>query len=153
MLAPVVMLLPFLQTRFAAENRFAALFEVRAVRRLFTQAPLAFWLALLTTLLFALPLYLLMIEALPHEVTWLPSIIFVLFLLPARLLCGWAYARATMRDRPRWWLSRWLARAGMLPLALTYALFVWLSQYLLWHGVFSLYHQHAFLVPVPFFGG
>lgn len=153
LLTPVVMLLPFLQTHFAAENRFAALFEVRTVRQLFVRAPLAFWLALLATLLFAVPLYLLMIEALPREVTWLPSILFVLFLFPARLLCGWAYARAAERQDPRWWLFRWLARAGMLPLALMYAFFVWLSQYLLWHGVFSLYHQHAFLVPVPFFGG
>src|SRR5690606_37159954 len=95
-LAPVVMLLRFLQTHFVVQNRFAALFEVREVRHLFKQAPLAFRGALLATLLLALPLYLLMIEALPREVTWLPSVLFVLFLFPARLLCGWAYARATI---------------------------------------------------------
>jgi hypothetical protein len=152
LLAPVLIYLPFLQTHFAAEGRFKAMFEVGAVRQVFRRAPLAFWLALLTLLLFALPLYLLMIEAVPEEVAWLPSIVFVVFLFPARLLAGWAYARGRRREKPRLWLSVWLGRLGMLPVAITYAIFVWLSQYLLWYGVFSLYHQHAFLLPAPFVG-
>jgi hypothetical protein len=150
LLIPVLMYLPFLQTHFAAQNRFGAMFELGTVRQMFRRAPVAFWIALFITLLFALPLYLLMIEALPREVTWLPSVVFVMFLFPARLLTGWAYARAAKREKPRFFLFRWLARLGMLPVAATYAFFVWLSQYLLWYGVFSLYHQHAFLVPVPF---
>jgi hypothetical protein len=153
MLAVVVVYLPFLQTHFAVQNRFRAMFELRTVRQMFRRAPVAFWLALVATLLFALPLYLLMIELLPHEVTWLPAVLFVVFLLPARLLCGWAYARAARRQQPRVWLFRWLARLAMIPAAATYAFVVWLSQYLLWYGVGSLYHQHAFLVPVPFLGG
>lgn len=152
LLVPVLIYLPFLQTHFAAQNRFRAMFEVRAVREVFRRAPIAFGLALLTMLLFALPLYLLMIEAVPEEVAWLPSIVFVVFLFPARLLAGWAYARGMKREKPRLWLFRWLSRLGMLPVAVTYAFFVWLSQYLLWYGVFSLYHQHAFLLPAPFVG-
>ena len=35
---------------------------------------------------------------------------------------------------------------------LVYGFFVWLSQYLSWYGVASLYEQHAFLLPVPFMG-
>jgi hypothetical protein len=152
MLVPVLVYLPFLQTHFAAEGRFGAMFEVSAVRQIFRRAPIAFWLALVTMLLFALPLYLLMIEAVPQEVTWLPSIVFVVFLFPARLLAGWAYARGMRREKPRLWLFRWLSRLGMLPVAVTYAFFVWLSQYLLWYGVLSLYHQHAFLLPAPLIG-
>jgi hypothetical protein len=152
LLVPVLVYLPFLQTHFAAEGRFAAMFELRAVRQIFRRAPIAFWLALVTMLLFALPLYLLMIEAVPQEVTWLPSIVFVVFLFPARLLAGWAYARGARREKPRLWLLRWLSRLGMLPVAITYAFFVWLSQYLLWYGVLSMYHQHAFLLPAPFIG-
>jgi hypothetical protein len=152
LLVPVLIYLPFLQTHFAAEGRFGAMFDVGAVRQLFRRAPIAFWLALFTMLLFALPLYLLMIEAVPEEVAWLPSIVFVVFLFPARLLAGWAYARGAKRETPRLWLFRWLSRLGMLPPAITYAFFVWLSQYLLWYGVFSLYHQHAFLLPAPFVG-
>ncbi len=152
LLVPVLVYLPFLQTHFAAEGRFTAMFELRAVRQIFRRAPIAFWLALVTTLLFAVPLYLLMIEAVPQEVTWLPSIVFVVFLFPARLLSGWAYARGSRREKPRLWLFRWLSRLGMLPVAITYAFFVWLSQYLLWYGVLSMYHQHAFLLPAPFIG-
>jgi hypothetical protein len=152
LLVPVLLYLPFLQTRFAAEGRFAAMFEAGAVRDIFRRAPVAFWLALVTMLLFALPLYLLMIEAVPQEVTWLPGIVFVVFLFPARMLAGWAYARGVRREKPRLWVVRWLSRLGMLPVAVTYAFFVWLSQYLLWYGVLSLYHQHAFLLPAPLIG-
>jgi len=37
-----------------------------------------------------------------------------------------------------------------LPVAALYVLVVFFSQYTAWHGVLSLYEQHAFLVPVPF---
>ena len=83
LLAIVVLYLPFLQTHFARENRFAALFEIRTVRSLFRRAPIAFWIALLITLLFALPLYLLKIQLTPREVAWLPSLLFVVFIFPA----------------------------------------------------------------------
>ena len=49
--------LPFLQARFACTGKFRDLFALREVRALFRRAPVAFWLALLVTLLFALPLY------------------------------------------------------------------------------------------------
>jgi hypothetical protein len=52
----VVLYLPFLQTHFALENRFSAIFEIGAVRRHFRKAPIAFLLALLVALVFALPL-------------------------------------------------------------------------------------------------
>jgi hypothetical protein len=29
---------------------------------------------------------------------------------------------------------------------------VFLSQYVSWYGIASLYEQHAFMVPVPFLG-
>ncbi|OYV88644.1 MAG: hypothetical protein B7Z73_08125, partial [Planctomycetia bacterium 21-64-5] len=84
----VLMYLPFLQARFAAENRFGAQFELSAVRALFRKAPVLFWLSLFCTLLFALPLYLLKIEMVPREAAWLPSLVFVVFIFPARLLTG-----------------------------------------------------------------
>jgi hypothetical protein len=34
-----------------------------------------------------------------------------------------------------------------------YVLIVFFTQFTSWTGVWSLYEQHAFLVPVPFFGG
>ena len=128
------------------------MFELGTARRLFRRAPIAFWLALVVTLLLTLPLYLLKIELTPRDVQWLPSVVFVMLILPARLLTGWALGRARHHERNRFFLSVWLARLGMLPVVLVYALLVYYTQYLSWYGVWSLYEQHAFLVPAPFLG-
>jgi hypothetical protein len=141
--------LPFLQAHFAAEGRFRALFAVRTVRRQFARAPVAFWAALLATLLFALPLYLLRIELPPRDIAWLPSLLFVVFIFPARLLTGWAVARARRRDQPRHWFFRWTGRLGIVPVVVVYALVVYLTQYLSWEGTRSLLEQHAVMVPAP----
>ena len=141
--------LPFLQAHFAQTDRFSAIFELREVRRLFLRAPLAFWFALLITLLFAVPLYLLKIELTPRELAWLPSLLFVIFIFPARVLTGWAMSRAMRHEQPRHWFPRWVARLGILPVALAYTLFVYFTPYLSWNGAWSLLEQHAFLVPAP----
>lgn len=141
--------LPFLQARFAQTDRFGALFEWREVRRLFLRAPLAFGLSLLITLLFAIPLYLLKIELTPRELAWLPSLLFVIFIFPARMLTGWAMSRATRHEQPRHWVWRWTARLGIVPVGLAYVIVVYITPYLSWNGSFSLLEQHAFLVPAP----
>jgi hypothetical protein len=104
------------------------------------------------TLLFALPLYLLKIEVVPKEAAWLPGLVFIAFILPARLLTGWAMGRAARRRTPKHWFFRWTGRLPFVPAAAFYVLIVFFTQYTSWHGVWSLYEQHAFLVPVPFFG-
>jgi hypothetical protein len=151
-LAVILLYLPFLQARFAASDRWEDLFAVRAVRRNHAQAPIAFWIALLTTLALALPLYLLKAELVPREAVWLPSLIFVIFIWPARSLTGWAVARAERRDTPRHFVFRWLSRLAMVPIVLIYVLVVYFTQYVSWYGGLSLYEQHAFLLPVPFLG-
>ena len=105
------------------------------------------------SLLLAVPLYFLKIELTPAELTWLPSLVFVVFIFPARLLAGWALSRGQSHERPRFFLFRWTSRAAIVPVALAYAIVVFVSQYTLWHGKWGLLEQHAFLVPVPFFGG
>jgi hypothetical protein len=157
LLVAVVMYVPFAQVQLAAQNRLRAVFQVRQLREHFRHAPWAFLLALLCALSFALPLYLLKIEILPREAAWLPSLLFVAFAFPARLLAGWAYARADRRMatgelRPRHWFFRHSARLAMLPIAALYVLIVFFTQFTSWHGVASLYEQHAFLLPVPFVG-
>jgi len=148
----VLLLVPFLQLRFAVQNRFRAFFEVGEVRRHFGRAPIAFGFAFFITLLFAVPLYLLKIEMIPREAAWLPSLVFIAFIFPARLLTGWAVGRAARRPTPRHWFFRWTGRLPLLPAALFYVLIVFFTQYTSWNGVWGLYEQHAFLVPVPFFG-
>lgn len=152
LLAWVLLYLPFLQMRFAAENRFRALFERRAIRQLYLRAPWAFAFALFITLLFAVPVYLLKIEIVPREAAWLPGLFFIVSIFPARLLSGWAYARAANYHEPRHWFFRWTGRLWMLPVAALYVVIVFFTQYTSWSGIYSLYEQHAFLLPVPFAG-
>lgn len=150
LLAIVLMYVPFLQTRLAAENRFGAMFELRQLRQIFRRGPIAFWIALLLTLALALPLYVLKIEVFPQDAAWLPALVFAVFTLPARLACGWAYGYAQHRERNRNWFLRQGVRLAMLPVAGAYVFLVFFTQYVSTHGVWSLYAQHAFLLPVPF---
>lgn len=148
----VLWFLPFLQVRFAAENRFRALFEFVRVAVDFCRAPWAFAFALLVTLLFALPLYLLKIEMVPREAAWLPSLVFIVFMFPARLLTGWAYSRAQRRATARHWLFGVTGGLLTVPAIVFYVFILFFTQYTAWAGVGSLYEQHAFLLPVPFMG-
>ncbi len=152
LLTIVMLYLPFLQAHFAAENRFVAMFELGQVRAMFRRAPIAFWFALLITLLFGLPLYLLKIEYLPRETMGLPSAVFVAFIFPARVLTGWAVGRGRKREKPRFFLFRWMSRLAALPVVGMYVLIVYLTQYLSWYGSWSLLEQHAFMLPAPFLG-
>jgi hypothetical protein len=52
---------------------------------------------------------------------------------------------------PRHWIFRVIGRAAIVAAALFYVLIVFLAQYTSWGGASSLYEQHAFLLPVPFF--
>jgi hypothetical protein len=152
LLGVVLLYIPFLQMHFASEKRFRALFEIGVVRARFKRAPWAFATAFFITLAFALPLYLLKIEIIPREAAWLPSLFFIVFIFPARLLTGWAYARSGRRETPRHWFFRWTSRLWMLPTAAIYVVIVFFSQYAAWEGIWSLYEQHAFMLPVPFVG-
>ncbi len=152
LLAVVLLYLPFLQMRLAATNRLRAAFDLRAARAAYCRAPWAFTFSFIATLLFALPLYLLKIEIVPRDGAWLPSLFFIAFIFPARLLTGWALGRAGRRPTPRHWFFRWTGRLPLLPVALFYVLVVFFTQYTSWNGVWSLYEQHAFLTPAPFFG-
>lgn len=150
MLVFVLVYLPFLQIHFAVHNSFKRVFEVAAVRYLFKRAPIAFFVALLSTLLLALPLYALKIEIVPRDALWLPSVVFIVSIFPTKLLTAWAYHRGAKRETARHGVWIWAMRALMLPVALSYAIVVFLSQFLGWHGVLGLYEHHAFLLPVPF---
>ena len=152
LLGLVVLPLPFLQLRFVTEDRFRAMFALRGVREQFKRAPWAFAVALVLTLTAAVPLYLLKIEMIPRQTAWLPGLVFLGFIFPARVLTGWAYGRSLRRERPRNWFVRWTGRLAMLPVVAVYVLIVFLSQYTAWRGLWSLYEQHAFLLPVPFLG-
>ncbi len=142
---------PFLQMRMAEKNRFAEGFNWLEVRRTFRKSPWLHAFAFFVTLLFAVPLYLLKIEAVPSEAAWLPSLLFVAFIFPSKVLTGWALARANRRELPRHFFFRWTGRMVFWPAAAAYVIVVFFTQFTSWNGVWSLYEQHAFLVPVPMF--
>lgn len=80
---------------------------------------------------------------------WLPSLLFVVFILPARLLTGWAVGRALRRHSLSHGFFRWTSRLAAIPVVIVYVVFVYLSQYLSWNGSRGMIEQHAFLVPAP----
>src|SRR5262245_45402204 len=115
-----------------------------------SRAPLATAFALVVTLALALPLYLFKIELLPRDALWLPAAVFIVAMLPPRLLAGWAHARGGREGRAHW-LWRLLGLGVALPAAATYVFFLFFSQYFSWNGSAGLYAQHAFLLPVAFY--
>jgi hypothetical protein len=148
-LAWTLLHLPFAQMRFAAENRLAAGLDRRAVAGLYRRSPWVFAATMFLTLAAAVPLYLAKIEVLPREAAWLPGLLFIATILPAKLLAAWAYSRSVSRPRNAWLFSRLACRLFMLAAAAIYVGIVSLTQYTSWHGVWSLYEQHAFLLPAP----
>ncbi len=148
---------PMLQVHFAAENRIGALFEVRKIRSDFRSAPWAWFLAMVVALILTpIPLYLLKIEATPRQVMWLPCLVFVAFILPARIATGLAIRRARRNDPASGlWAdcSRWIVRLTMPIVVAVYLAFVYISQYTSWDGLATWFQQHAILIPVPFLDG
>lgn len=149
--------LPMLQAHFAAEDRFRALFEVQRIRQDFRRAPWAWLVSMVVALILTpIPLYLLKIEATPREVMWLPCLVFVAFILPARIATGLALRRARRSDDPSGlWaaFSRWAVRVAMFVVVGVYLTFVYVSQYTSWDGLATWFQQHAVLIPVPFLDG
>ena len=147
---PIFMMLPFLQAHFATDGKVKRFLEVRAVFKNYGRAPFAHLTALLLTLVLALPLFFLKIEEIPGELLWTLSVVFVLFSWPARLIVGWAYRRGVSKDKSsRWWV-RYPFLTLAIPVALAFALILTLTRYISWNGALSLYENHVFLLPAPF---
>lgn len=150
----LVLYLPFLQINLAVDNRFAALWDVRRVRRDFRYAPWAYTCSLWMLFVLCIPLYLLRIEATPSELVWAPSLVFVLFMLPAKTLLGAAMGYAKGRQQRveptlRHWALRHSARLLAVAGALVYVGALYLAQLVAGQGALVLYLQHALLVPSP----
>lgn len=150
----LLLYLPFLQIQMAVDNRFTSLFAITTVRRRFLFAPWAHAISLLLLCLLCIPLYLLRIEATPAELVWAPSLVFVLFMLPAKVLLGAAMGYASGRQnsvspRPRHWTLRWSARTVAMISAVVYVGALYVAQLVAGQGALVMYFQHAFLVPAP----
>lgn len=150
LLVLVLSWLPFLQARFAVENRLRSMFELRAIRRLFRHAPLAWLAAVVVTFALSLPLYLLTIALPPRDAMWLATILFIVTIYPARVLVGWAYHQAICRTRPAWFGWRWLSGTLMVSALTVYVFLLFFTQSIGQHGKLVLFEHHALLLPVPF---
>ncbi|MEZ0226996.1 MAG: hypothetical protein ACAI25_00100, partial [Planctomycetota bacterium] len=150
LLALVVIPLPLLQARLAAEGRLAAGFDLPEAWRRYRRAPLSALVALVLTLALALPLYLLKIELIPRDARWLAAAIFLLTILPTKLIAGKAYARGSGEGRAFLPLRTFAACTGFAAAAL-YVLVLFGTRFIEWRGAVGLFEQHAFLVPVAFY--
>jgi hypothetical protein len=151
-LACVLGWVPFLQARYAAEDRLRALAELGAVRELFCRAPLAWTLATVVTYALSIPLYLYLLHFKmrlpPHDAVWDVMLIIILATYPTRVCVAWAYRRALARPTAgaAWrWPSRIVLATGLLA-------YVWLlsnTPMLGDHGRRSLFEHHAVVIPFP----
>ena len=141
---------PFLQARFAAENRLAAMRELRSIRELFRRTPLVFLLALVVLYALALPLYLFKLFEVPQDMLWMLTPIFIVSSYPARIFVGWAYARAAKKERRGWLIVRWACRLALLPLLGFYVFLLFFTPAVDAVGRAVLFQHHAVLLPWPF---
>ncbi len=145
----VMLYLPLLQVRMAAKNRFLENFNVFAIRQSFMRAPWFCALGLFVLCGLAIPLYLLRIEGTPSEFAWAPSLVFVAFMLPAKLLIGAALGYADKRERLRHWALRWPAWMFAFAGIMFYVGALYVAQIFVSQGAYVMYFQHALLVPAP----
>ncbi|MCY2966189.1 MAG: hypothetical protein NT069_21590, partial [Planctomycetota bacterium] len=145
LLVPVLLWVPFLQAHLAAENRLGAMFELKSVRELYKHAPFSWLITILITLLLALPMYLFKAAMPPRDALWLVTIVFVVSIYPAKVLTGWAYYRATHREKRTHWLWRWICWLPSVPLTVFYVFLLYFTQFIGKYGKLTLFEHHSFL--------
>ncbi len=150
LLAVFVIPLPLLQAHLAATGRLRAGFELGEVWRRYRRAPIASLMALVLTLVLAVPLYLLKLELIPRDALELAAGVFLLTILPTKLAAGKAYARGGREGRAFFPL-RFVAALLALAVAGAYVVVLFVTRLIEWRGAIGLFEQHAFLVPVAFY--
>lgn len=143
-------LLPFLQTLFAETGNFSSFFDLGEVYSRLMRAPFMHLLSLLVMMLLALPLLIFKIEEIPSELLWILSVVFVTFSLPGRFLTGWAVGKGKKRPTKRAWWYRWPVALLMPAISFTFAFIFFFSPFVAWYGGYSLFENHVFLLPAPF---
>lgn len=150
---PIFAGLPFLQVHFAKEGRLRNFAEPWNVFKNFGRAPIVHTLSLLLILVFSLPLFLLKIETIPTELMWTLALVFVMFAWPAKFLAGLAYRRGNRKDKPAWWIIRYPMVLLTAPISFAFVLILTGTRYVSWYGALSLFENHVFLLPAPFWLG
>lgn len=141
---------PFLQARFAAENRLSAMFELRAIRAMYRRTPIALLLSVVLMYALALPLYLFKLFDTPQDMRWLLTPVFVASIYPARILIGWAYSWGQRKQRKSWYLLRLACGILAWPLISFYVFVLFFTPAVGAAGRAVLFQHHAILLPWPF---
>ena len=141
---------PFLQARFAAENRLSAMLELGTIRELFRRTPIVWFLAVVVLYALALPLYLFKLFEVPQDMRWMVTPIFIVSIYPAKILIGWAYSRAVKKERRGWFTVRCVCNLLLLPLLSFYVFMLFFTPAVGAAGRAILFQHHAVLLPWPF---
>ena len=150
MLMGVLAWVPFLQARFAAEERFSAFRELSVVRELFRKAPLIMLVALVVLYGLSLPLYLFKVLVPPRDALWYITPVFVMTIYPARIIVGWATGYAMRCEKRQWLVIRIVAAVAIVPLMGLYLFFLFFMPAIGALGRRVLFEHHALLLPTPF---
>lgn len=150
LLAVVFPLLLIQQAAFATELRLRSGFQIRQAIRHFGRAPMAWVMAATVTAVLSLPLFLFKIVAPPRDAIWMLTPLFVAAMLPARMVTGWAYRRASQRELRRNLASVVGSTLTVFVVGLVYSAGVFAAMYINEHGRQAVFEQHAFSLPVPF---
>ncbi len=150
LLVCVLSWVPFLQARFAAEQRWSALFELRAVRTMYRRTPIALLLSVVVMYALALPLYLFKLFETPPDMLWLLTPVFVASIYPARIFVGWAYSWSQRKERKSWLILRAACAIILWPLLSFYVFVLFFTPAVGAAGRAVLFQHHAVLLPWPF---
>lgn len=150
--------MPFMLAHVAASGRWRAMFELRTVLRLAGQTP--FRWAFATSLLLACSVLPMLYVALlknqipPHDAKWDLMLVFLVTVVPARVLVGWAYHRATQRDPSSvsWWMRLWQGVNGVVLCFGVgwYVYFLYLAATGGELGQCAVWQFHALVMPLSF---
>lgn len=146
---PVAAWLPLLQCHQVVENRFLAIFEVRAIRKIISQVPIRWAIATILLYGLAIPLYLSKVVLPPADAYWMFTPLFIVVIYPTRLLIGWVYGTGIGKPKPAKRMISWPVKLAMLPLLAAYAFLIFLLPFISEEGPRVMFENHAFLLPVP----
>ncbi|MBI4817178.1 MAG: hypothetical protein HY791_13025 [Deltaproteobacteria bacterium] len=146
-LAPVLYWVPFLEVQFARRGRFRALFDPASSWATERRAPGWSLLALIATYVSASLLAFVLTLTPPEDARWVTSPLFILLVLPPRLLVAFAVARAeraVAAPRPLLWVGRLLAA----PAVALYVFVVFFGRTFEAHGRLAALAHPALLLPI-----
>lgn len=149
LMIPVAAWLPLLQCHQAAEERFAAIFEVRTARKIIARVPVRWAVATILMYGLAVPLYLSKVVLPPADAAWLFTPLFIIVIFPTRILMGWVYGTGLQKRQLSRPIIRFPMKLFMIPLLGLYSGILFVLPLTSEAGPRAMLENHAFLLPVP----